>query len=83
MVTREFSGEGSEIDRSVPGTSDTAASGSHAIVEWTTPADHGTESRRVTLSIHGRIGLGTLRNVAEQAGADEFDALCGWRERNR
>jgi hypothetical protein len=34
--------------------------------------------RNVTVPIHGEIDTGTLRNVADQCGAEDFDAWCEW-----
>ena len=84
MVTRDFSGE--EIYRVLVNTGNfrhVRTSGSHLIVEWIPPEDHNTEPRRVTIPLHDRIDLGTLRSIADQAGAENFDAFCEWIDRNR
>ena len=33
--------------------------------------------------MHDEISLGTLSNIAKQAGANDFDAFCEWIEQNR
>ncbi len=41
------------------------------------------EVRNVTVPMKQRIPEGTLRNIAEQCGANEFDEWCEWADRNR
>lgn len=53
------------------------------IVKWIPPEDHDTEPRTVSVPRKDRIRVGTLRKIAEQAGADEFDEFCSWIDRNR
>jgi predicted RNA binding protein YcfA (HicA-like mRNA interferase family) len=48
--------------------------GSHAILKYTNP-DTG-EVRTVTVPMHDRIRIGTLQNISDQCGADDFDAWC-------
>lgn len=84
MVSRDFSGEdvrtmlvnvgGFEWDRT---------SGDHAILKWYPPESHDTDPRTVTVPLHDRIDTGTLRSIASQAGADDFQAFCAWIDRNR
>jgi hypothetical protein len=31
----------------------------------------------------GEIPEGTLRNIADQCGAEDFDSFCEWIDRNR
>jgi hypothetical protein len=33
--------------------------------------------------MHGEIPTGTLRNIARQCGAEDFEAFCAWTDRNR
>lgn len=33
--------------------------------------------------MHDSISDGTLRNIAEQSGAEDFEAWCQWIEENR
>lgn len=55
--------------------------GSHVILTYTNP-DTG-ERRTVTVPQHDRIRPGTLQNIAEQCGANDFDAWCRWIDANR
>ena len=41
------------------------------------------EVRIVTVPMHDRVRLGTLRSIAEQSGAEDFDSWCRWIDRNR
>ena len=41
------------------------------------------EVRNVTVPLHGEIQTDTLRTIADQCGAEEFDAWCRWIDRNR
>ncbi len=84
MVTRDFSGEdvvkvlGNKgnfwIDRTT---------GDHVIMKWTAPPDHDTDSRTVSVPQHDPIRTGTLRNIMEQAGGEDFEEFCAWIDRNR
>ena len=53
------------------------------ILKWEPPEDHDTEPRTVSVPRHDRVREGTLRDIAEQAGAKDFDAFCRWIDRNR
>lgn len=57
--------------------------GDHIIMQWNPPTDHDTEPRTVTVSLHDRIRIGTLRKIGEQSGADDFDEFCRWIDRHR
>jgi predicted RNA binding protein YcfA (HicA-like mRNA interferase family) len=84
MVTRDVSAE--DVYRvlvNVGNFEHVRTSGSHVIVEWTPPDDHDSPPRRVTVPLHDRLDLGTLQSFAQQAGAEEFDAFCGWVDRHR
>lgn len=84
MVSRDFSGDdvvtvlinvgGFEWDRT---------SGDHVILKWYPPESHDTETRTVSVPRHDRLDTGTLRHIAEQAGAADFDEFCRWIDRNR
>lgn len=34
--------------------------------------------RNVTVPLHGELSTGTLRKIADQAGARDFDSFCKW-----
>jgi len=36
----------------------------------------------VTVPLHDELREGTLRDIAESAGARDFDAFCAWIDRN-
>lgn len=43
----------------------------------------GGEVRGVSIPMTERIPDGTLRNIAKQCGANDFDAWCRWIDANR
>jgi len=57
--------------------------GSHVRLRWEPPEGHPTDTRVVSVPMHDEIREGTLRNIADQCGADDFDAFCEWIDRNR
>ena len=84
MVTRDFSGDDIvAVLVNVGGFDWVRTTGSHMILKWSPPEAHDTEQRTVSVPRKGRIRIGTLQNIAEQAGADDFDAFCRWIDRNR
>ena len=40
------------------------------------------DRRRVTVPLHDELRTGTLRSIADDAGAREFDAFCDWIDRH-
>lgn len=56
--------------------------GDHAILRWEPPEDHEADARTVPVPLHDELDTGTLRSIAEQAGARDFEAFCDWTERN-
>lgn len=56
--------------------------GDHAILRWEPPDDHPTDARTVPVPLHDELDTGTLRNIAELAGARDFDRFCAWIDRN-
>lgn len=57
--------------------------GDHAILRWEPPADHDADARTVPVPLHDEVDRGTLRSIAEQACARDFDEFCRWIDRNR
>ncbi|QLH79003.1 type II toxin-antitoxin system HicA family toxin [Halosimplex rubrum] len=57
--------------------------GDHAILRWEPPDDHDSAARTVPVPLHDEVGTGTLRDIAEQAGARDFGRFCEWIDRNR
>lgn len=84
MVSRDFSGE--DVYKVLVNTGNfhhVRTKGDHLMLRWTPPADHDTEARHVTVPLHDRLRIGTLREIAKDAGAQDFDAFCRWIDRNR
>jgi len=55
--------------------------GDHALLYYEHPTNED-DKRRVTVPLHEELKTGTLRSVAESAGANDFDAFCAWLDRN-
>jgi len=55
--------------------------GSHVKLRYEHPTNE-EDIRVVTVPLHDRVKIGTLQDIAEQAGAKEFDAFCNWIDRN-
>lgn len=84
MTTRDFSGE--EIYKvlvNVGGFKHVRTSGDHLILRWDPPADHDTDPRNVSVPLHDSVSIGTLHDIASDAGARDFDSFCEWIDRNR
>lgn len=56
--------------------------GDHAQLTYDHPTNPD-DKRRVTVPLHDELRRGTLRDIAADAGANEFDAFCEWIDRNR
>lgn len=54
--------------------------GSHLKLRWESPS--GDEVRIVTVPMVDEIPTGTLRAIATQSGAKDFDAWCEWIDEN-
>lgn len=80
MVTRDFSGEDVVKVLYDHGYRIESRTGSH--VTLTEVTDDGG-FRRVTVPMHDSIRIGTLRDIANDAGAKDFDKFCRWIDRNR
>jgi len=57
--------------------------GDHAILRWEPPDDHDADARTVPVPLYEELDTGTLRSIAEQAGAKDFDEFRAWIDRNR
>ncbi|WP_123621162.1 type II toxin-antitoxin system HicA family toxin [Halorubrum sp. CSM-61] len=55
--------------------------GDHAQLYYEHPTNEADE-RHVTVPLHEEVREGTPRNIAESAGARDFDAFCAWIDRN-
>lgn len=56
--------------------------GSHVKLRYEHPADPG-DIRVVTVPMHDEISIGTLHGIADQCGAESFEAWCAWIDENR
>ena len=85
MVTRDFSGE--EVYKvlvNVGGFRHVRTTGDHLILRWDPPESHeNTDPRVVTVPAHDSISIGTLHDIAEDAGAKEFENFCEWIDEHR
>lgn len=84
MVTRDVSGE--DIYRVLVNTGNVThvrTAGDHLILKYTPPEDHGSDTRTVAVPLHDSLSIGTLRDIAASAGAQDFDRFCRWIARNR
>ena len=55
-------------------------SGSHVQMRDVTD---GGEVRNVTIPMHDEIDGGTLRSIADQCGAEDFEVWCAWIDEHR
>ncbi|GAA0218611.1 type II toxin-antitoxin system HicA family toxin [Halobacterium noricense] len=55
--------------------------GSHVRLRYEN-SDTG-EVRLVDVPMHDEIAIGTLRSIADQCGADDFQAWCAWIDEHR
>ena len=53
--------------------------GSHVKLRYEHPTNDD-DVRVVSVPQHDRIRIGTLRNIAEQSGAEDFKKWCQWIE---
>lgn len=57
--------------------------GDHAILRWEPPDGHNSEARTVPVPLHDELSEGTLRDIADQAGAKDYQEFKAWIDRNR
>jgi len=55
--------------------------GSHVKLRYDHPTNE-EDVRVVSVPMHDRIKTGTLRSIADDAGAQDFDAFCEWVDRH-
>jgi len=83
MVSRDFSGDDIiKVLCNVGPFYCVQQTGSHAKLRCDPPSHHDTNPRVVTVPRTDHIPTGTLRSIADQAGAKEFDEFCRWIDRN-
>jgi len=51
--------------------------GSHVKLRYEHPTNDD-DIRVVSVPMHDSIRIGTLRNIADQSGAEDFQAWCEW-----
>ena len=85
MVTRDFSGEDVyKLLVNVGRFRHVRTAGDHLILRWGPPAGHKqTDARVVTVPAHDSISIGTLHDIADDAGAEDFEAFCEWIDEHR
>ena len=57
--------------------------GDQAILRWEPPEDHDAEARTVPVPLHDEISEGTLKDIADQAGANNYQKFKAWIDQNR
>ena len=55
--------------------------GDHAQLYYEHPTNED-DQRRVTVPLHEELRTGTLRTIADSAGAQDFDEFSAWIDRN-
>jgi len=55
--------------------------GSHVKLRYVSPVNDD-DVRVVSVPMHDRIDIGTLQSIADQAGANDFQAFCDWIDRH-
>lgn len=85
MVTRDFAGEDIyKVLINVGGFAHIRTTGDHLILRWDPPENHhNVAARTVTVPLHDSISIGTLQDIANDAGAKDFEAFCEWIDENR
>jgi len=85
MVTRDFSREDVyKVLVNVDGFRHVKTTGDHLILRWGPSESHEeTDPRIVTVPAHDSISIGTLRDIATDAGAEDFEAFCAWIDDHR
>ncbi|MFB6134268.1 MAG: type II toxin-antitoxin system HicA family toxin [Halanaeroarchaeum sp.] len=82
MPRRTFSGpEVVKVQVNVGGFEWRRTTGDHAQLYYAHPTNED-DRRQVTVPLHDELRIGTLRDIAECAGANDFDAFCEWVDQN-
>ncbi|SFL41223.1 HicA toxin of toxin-antitoxin [Halogranum rubrum] len=82
MGRRTFSGtEVVKVLVNVGGFEWRRTTGDHAQLYYEHPTNEA-DRRQVTVPLHSELRTGTLRSIAESAGANDFDAFCEWIDEN-
>ena len=82
MGRRTFSGhEIVKVLVNVGGFEWRRTAGDHAQLYYEHPANED-DRRQVTVPLHDELRTGTLHEIADGAGAQDFDEFCDWIDRN-
>ena len=82
MARRVFSGyDVLKVLVNVGGFEWRRTTGDHAQLYYEHPTN-AEDRRHVTVPLHDELKIGTLREIADCAGAKDFDAFCDWIDRN-
>ncbi|RQG89338.1 type II toxin-antitoxin system HicA family toxin [Natrarchaeobius chitinivorans] len=81
MATRDFSGQDVIKVLRRYNYRPVGRTGSHVRLRYEVPETD--EVRLVSVPMHDRIREGTLRNIADQCAARDFEAWCEWIDENR
>jgi predicted RNA binding protein YcfA (HicA-like mRNA interferase family) len=57
--------------------------GDHVIMRWEDPDNPDVPARTVSVPLHDPVRIGTLRSIADDAGAKDFEKFCQWIDENR
>jgi len=84
MTTSDFSGkEVIKVLANKGNFSHVRTTGSHYIMEWTPPENHDSDRRVAAVPYNEEIHQDTMREIAENAGADDFKKFCEWVRKNK
>ena len=82
MSQRTFSGmEVVKVLVNVGGFEWRRTTGDHAQLYYEHPTNED-DRRQVTVPLHDELRPGTLREIADSAGAQDFETFCEWIDRN-
>jgi len=82
MGRRTFSGhEVVTVLTNVGGFEWRRTTGDHAQLYYEHPTNED-DRRHVTVPLHDELRTGTLRRIADDAGAQDFAAFCAWIDHN-
>ncbi|MDF9746433.1 type II toxin-antitoxin system HicA family toxin [Natrinema salsiterrestre] len=82
MGRRTFSGkEVVKVLVNVGGFEWRRTTGDHAHLYYEHPTNED-DRRQVTVPLHDELRTGTLRDIADSAGARDFEAFCDWLDHN-
>lgn len=78
MGRRTFSGyEVAKVLVNAGGFQWRRTTGDHAVLRYEHPRND-EDVRTVTVPLHDELREGTLRSIADDAGAEDFEAFCEW-----